>query len=546
MDRVLRSPRREPKVVILAAGDGTRLRNGDLDLQKPLVQIHGRTLLERVILTAREAGLRRFVVVVGWQPDRIIEHARDLSRRHGVDIEVIRNEDWFLGNGTSVYASRQHVGETFYLVMCDHVFEPRVFREFVRQTRGTSRCALAVDPEVTNPLVDPEDATKVLHSDGKPLAIGKHLERYNGVDMGLFYYTREIFEALERAFDEGRYALTDAVRKLVEAGRLQLVIMPEAFWTDVDTPGDLVGARKGLVRTLWKPHEDGLVSRWLNRRISLRITPYLARLGISPTAITLVSVLMGLAGAVLFASGQRSAALLAAFLIQFASILDGCDGEVARLRLQSSPFGGWFDTLSDRYVDTAITLGITLAYARAHPGAGPWVLGTVAVLGFVMASYGRKEYRIRYGKEMEAGWAGLLVRRDVRILGIALGALAGRAFEAAVFLGLLSHAWLLWAVMAAGLEAGRIRPGRFRVRGEAPRIGMPTPVEASEWNTEWSLARRESLAMEGLPESRSGLERLANREEGWKPGGQGPEWRGLAPEEGDWARGGQGPGWPST
>ena len=73
--------------------------------------------------------------------------------------------------------------------------------------------------------------------------------------------------------------------------------------------------------------------------------------------------------------------LLAGVVIQLASIIDGCDGEIARLKYRSSRFGAWFDTVLDRYADVAIAVGITYGYARTHASALVWLGGILALRG---------------------------------------------------------------------------------------------------------------------------------------------------------------------
>ena len=89
--------------------------------------------------------------------------------------------------------------------------------------------------------------------------------------------------------------------------------------------------------------------------------------------------------------------VLGAILVQFASVVDGCDGEVARLKHLASARGAWLDTILDRYSDLAVTFAITLAYAADHSGVLAWAGGFWAGTGFILSSYVKKEFFLRHG-----------------------------------------------------------------------------------------------------------------------------------------------------
>mgnify|MGYP005831071503 CR=1 FL=1 len=131
----------------------------------------------------------------------------------------------------------------------------------------------------------------------------------------------------------------------------------------MDTPEDLVEARKVYWQILRKEltkTEDGLVSRYLNRPISTRISITLYRRGfrIEPLTVTLLSFILGLSASLLLA---MRVFILGGLLVQLASIIDGVDGEVARLFRKATPWSGYLDSVLDRISDIAIVAGLTLS-----------------------------------------------------------------------------------------------------------------------------------------------------------------------------------------
>jgi hypothetical protein len=123
---------------------------------------------------------------------------------------------------------------------------------------------------------------------------------------------------------------------------------------------------------------DGIVSRWLNRPVSLFLTRHLfLHLPLTPNHITLLAGAIGWAGIVImFLWPGYWWVLLGALLFHISSILDGCDGEVARLRFRSSRFGEWFDNVLDEFNNAAFIAGIGVGAWRAGgPDILPWAAG---------------------------------------------------------------------------------------------------------------------------------------------------------------------------
>jgi len=426
------------KCLIIAAGKGSRLQQrGD---SKPLIPVLGTPLIERVIRTALETGVDEFCVVTGYQSDQVCGFLERLAERLGVRITPLVNDDWEKGNGLSVLKARHTLKEPFLLLMADHLFDPDLARALTVHTLPDGEIALMVDGDIHNPLIDMEDVTRVKVEDGKIRNIGKGLADFNGFDTGIFLCSPAIFETLERAKENGGdTTLSEAVRVLAAEGRAK-AIPASGFWIDVDDPAAFKKAEKALLDRLCNKSNDGPVSRYLNRPLSVRLSRHLAKLDISPRQISLFSFLCSLLAAVLFAVGGYLTLLFGGVLAQFASIIDGCDGEVARLKYQDSDFGGWFDAVLDRYADAFLLFGLTWHLLAAEPSR--WILfaGFMAIIGSFMLSYTADKYDNLMRERIEAGdRAGLRMGRDVRVFLIFLGAVTNQVLPVLVVIAVVMN-----------------------------------------------------------------------------------------------------------
>ncbi len=253
-------------------------------------------------------------------------------------------------------------------------------------------------------------------------------------------------------------ALEAVARSFGPAGRLS---SPDRF--EIAEAQDLSRAERWMLARLVKDTE-GFMSRHVERRISLALSRRLSKTRVTPNAMTLVSVGVGLAGAALFLSPSPWAPLAGALLVLAHSILDGCDGELARLKFQESRFGGVLDFWGDNVVHCALFSAIAVEWSRSAGQGWPLLAGASAVAGTLLSAafvYRHTMTRVREGPlftsvSNEPGsafsrMADALARRDFLYLLVLLAAL-GRArwFLALAAAGSPIYFLLLLAIAGAG------------------------------------------------------------------------------------------------
>ena len=178
---------------------------------------------------------------------------------------------------------------------------------------------------------------------------------------------------------------------------------------------------------LGKP-TDGPVSRYINRRISSRITAFLIRhfASITPNQLTILVTIIGIIPSLLYILRDPILAAVAGVIVQLDSILDGVDGEFARATGRTSPYGAFLDAILDRVVDVSIlgSIGYALILVMPHLAPALYLLSLAAVTGAVLVSYvharGEASLKTHPGKMGVRCWAS----RDVRLFLVFLFSLA--------------------------------------------------------------------------------------------------------------------------
>ena len=324
--------------------------------------------------------------------------------------------------------------------MADHVYNLETVKAFVQAAASISHeeILLAADKRLDK-VWDLPEATKIQSEGQKAIKLGKILSVYNAVDCGLFVGTEALLQALAEAANRQQYNLTDAVNILAEEGKVKLFSVA-ADWVDADDLASLRQAEKILLKSAL-PGKDGLISRTINRKFSLPATKVLSRTAITPNQVTLISFLAALAAAACFALQQP---LLGGLLAQISSIIDGIDGEIARLKFLKSNYGSLFDAILDRYADFFIIIGMAWSWFAKAGSLAVLFVSAAALTGMPMSMLLKEKYHSLTGKVylpwQDDGLLELLpANRDGRLFIIMLGGVLNLIPATLVILAVVTH-----------------------------------------------------------------------------------------------------------
>ena len=202
---------------------------------------------------------------------------------------------------------------------------------------------------------------------------------------------------------------------------------------------------------------DGPVSRYINRWVSGAITYLIVRSGapLTPNQVSVISFLMGILAAALYIAGNPIAG---GVMVQLASIVDGVDGELARVKGMSSRAGAFLDAILDRFVDIAVVSALTITAARA----GGWgietvlIAGVLALSGSLMVSYIHARGEASLGiHPSRVGSIPNFSSRDVRLFSIFVGSVAGLYLETLLFVAALSYTYVSVKTLEVFIKARR-------------------------------------------------------------------------------------------
>jgi choline kinase/phosphatidylglycerophosphate synthase len=369
------------KAAILAAGKGTRLLPITETIPKGMLEIAPeKTIIDLIISSLEEVGIKEIIIVTRPKFSHLF------NEKYNGKIKIIETEYEEFGNLHSLETifRQLNIEDEVLVVMSDHIFEIKMLRKLIEEKKDK---LITICVDKNPPWYTVQEGLRIRLDENKVIDLGKNVPPHHGTDTGLFIFSKEIQSFIQEVINElGPNAeIIDLLKKAKDLDLIGYVDVTGCEWIDIDTLQDLEKAKKLywtiLRKNLIKP-TDGPISKYINRPISTRISLYLYKKGvkISPNSITILTFLLGLISTFILAQGMYIIGGLIVFLV---SMLDGVDGELARLRNETTAFGGFLDSVLDRYVDLMIILSLVYSF-----GWIKWITGWFEILILILASAG--------------------------------------------------------------------------------------------------------------------------------------------------------------
>lgn len=227
------------QAIVLAAGEGSRMRPLTLSRPKVMVPVGGKPFLEHIVDRANESGVTKFVFVVGYRSEVVVDHFKD-GGNFGVDIEyVLQNEQ--LGTGHALMMA-EDLAEDRFLVLNGDVLTDTSSMKRIAESEGAAVAAKRVaDPSRYGAFEVEED--RLISVVEKSLSPPSNL-----ANAGIYLFRRNIFEMLGDvpASVRGEFELTDGINSLVSRGE-DIKVVEIEDWIEVGRPWDILEANKILI-----------------------------------------------------------------------------------------------------------------------------------------------------------------------------------------------------------------------------------------------------------------------------------------------------------
>ncbi|MBA7693905.1 Bifunctional protein GlmU [subsurface metagenome] len=227
------------KAVILAAGEGSRMRPLTYTRPKVMLTIANKPILEHLLIEARSAGIEEFILIVGYHDEQIRNHFGNGEKwRVNIDYCTQRKQ---LGTADAVRMVEGMVNGHFLMMNGDIIVNHQDIKSI---TNGKDNTMSLVEVENTEDLgmveISKDKVVRIHEKVGKPPS--------NLANAGLYLFTPEIFTAISKTSTSprGEYEITDSLQVLIDQGH-RVSYQTVSYWLDFSYPWDLLTSVPSLL-----------------------------------------------------------------------------------------------------------------------------------------------------------------------------------------------------------------------------------------------------------------------------------------------------------
>lgn len=251
------------QALMLAAGMGRRLGKYTEAMTKCMISVGGRTLLERTVEALKEAGIQKFVMVVGWEADKLVEYIRKNIR--GMEFEFVYNYDYATTNNIySLYLAREQLlRDDTLLLESDLVYDPKLLAKIVRASEQNLVAVAAYEPWMDGTVTTLDASGHIAEFISKSDFVFENASDYYKT-VNIYKFSREFsekhylpfLEAYIKAYGTNQYYET--VLKVIahiSNTHLKAYVLEDTPWYEIDDAQDL-----DIANTIFAMEQDKLAA----------------------------------------------------------------------------------------------------------------------------------------------------------------------------------------------------------------------------------------------------------------------------------------------
>jgi len=247
------------KAVVLAAGEGQRLRPLTFTRPKHMIPIGGKPILEHLVNTLKTVGIDEILIVVNYMAEVIERYFGD-GAKHGVKIKYIFQERT-LGTANAISVVEKHVDGDFLAINGDLLASADAIKPVIKAHEGSGAvatlAAIGVEDASQYGILKIENG-RLVDIFEKPISASPVSGLANA---GIYMFSTEIFDfiRLTTPSQRGELEVTDSIRLIIKDGRkVSIAEIPRNSWLDIGRPWDLLDANMYVLKSI-KPENQGII-----------------------------------------------------------------------------------------------------------------------------------------------------------------------------------------------------------------------------------------------------------------------------------------------
>jgi len=231
------------QAVILAAGEGKRLRPFTINKPKTMLTIAGKPTLQYTIESLAHNGIRDIIIVVGYRKEHIFDYMGS-GERFDVEIKYIKQERQ-LGTADALIQAKPVVDDEFMVLPGDKLIESDTISKF-KDAEPEAMLVKKIEDPIRSSVVTVDEGVVKEATRSERRAVGTSKEPgIFMVNTGIYALTKEIFN-----FTEGAQSIPHALNNMLEKGKKINALETKGTWLDITYPWDILNLNSTVLRNI--------------------------------------------------------------------------------------------------------------------------------------------------------------------------------------------------------------------------------------------------------------------------------------------------------
>lgn len=240
------------KAVILAAGEGTRLRPFTETMPKVMIPVANKPILEHVINAVFRSGIEEVVLVVGYKKETIMDYFRE---KENITYVV---QDKQLGTAHALLQAKNHVDESFIVLAGDNIID---HESITKLTRSEPEVSMLIKK---HPLPSKYGVVFLKGNRVKRVVEKPSNETSRFISTGIYRFPPSVFDEVEKLASQGIYDLTSVLQALLHQGE-EIEVMVAGRWMDVVYPWDIIDVNEEMIRNI-----SSSISGFIEKNVTIK------------------------------------------------------------------------------------------------------------------------------------------------------------------------------------------------------------------------------------------------------------------------------------
>jgi len=217
------------KAVILAAGEGTRLRPFTETMPKVMLPVANKPIIQYLIEAVIDSGIEEIIIVVGYKKEIILKYFEDYE---GIKINYVLQKNQ-LGTAHALMQAKDMVIDDFIVLAGDNIVDyssinkilkiDSEYAALIKEHKHPSKYgAVSVDKKILKGIVEKPDT-----------------EAHSLISTGVYKLPKKVFTTIEKIASEGEYSLSTLINQLIKQGK-KIPAIKADLWMDIVYPWDII------------------------------------------------------------------------------------------------------------------------------------------------------------------------------------------------------------------------------------------------------------------------------------------------------------------